>query len=141
VASSNEYWSVAYLLWLDAGQTIDEASLQEMLYTYYEGLVVNGGGPVAHQIPADKKVPTKVQLKKIKPEQDDLETYAGTIDMLDYMGMKPMRLNCLVHVKACDGGSDDHRHIPVFFEISPKPFTDILWSDLKRMKQHFSCTD
>jgi hypothetical protein len=135
VAGSPEYWCASYLLWLDAGQKIDAAVLQENIRSYYEGLVVNGGGPVKHQIPADKMVPTTVAVREIKAESDDVHTYAGTLDMLDYMAMKPMRLNILAHIKDCG----DPGHTPVFLEISPKPYDDEIWYQLKQSKKQFSC--
>ena len=132
VAGSNEYFSVSFLLWLDGGQTINESVLEEMYRRYFDGLISNNTAKNAR----DKIIPTKVQIKKIKPESDDLETYAGTIDILDYMALKPLRQNVLVHVKSCE----DKSHVPVFFEISPKPYDDILWTKLKSLKQQFSCT-
>jgi len=137
VAGSNEYWSVAYLFWLDKNQTINADVLKEMLTTYFDGLVIIGGGSVPHNIPKDKLIPTKVSIQKIKPEADDFETYSGTINMLDYMAMKPMILNFMMHVKSCD----DKNHFPVFAEISPKPFSDALWNDLEKMKKEFKCSE
>lgn len=135
MAGSEEYWSLAYLFWLDAGQKIDAAVLQENIKSYYEGLIVTGGGPVRHNIPADKLLPTRVSIQKVKAEPDDGETYSGTVDMLDYMAMKPIRLNFMAHVKTCT----DVKHFPVFLELSPKPFEDGIWVDLKRMKRNFKC--
>jgi hypothetical protein len=57
------------------------------------------------------------------------------VDMLDYMAMKPIRLNFMAHVKSCS----DTKHFPVFLELSPKPFEDGLWYELKRMKKGFKC--
>jgi hypothetical protein len=133
VAGSNDYFSVSFLLWLDGGQIIDEPTLQEMFRRYFDGLIKTGIAQNAR----DKIVPTKVQIKKIKPEPDDLETYAGTIEMIDYMAVKPLRQNVLVHIKICA----DRTHIPVFFEMSPRPYDDVLWTDLKRRKQQFSLAD
>ncbi len=73
-------------------------------------------------------------MQKIKPEADDIETYSATINMLDFQAMKPITLNYLAHVKSCN----DKNYFPVFAEISPKPYSDALWNDLKKMKQHFS---
>lgn len=137
VAGSEDYWSVAYLFWLDAGQTINEKVLQENIKTYYDGLVITGGGPVPHNIPKDKMVETKVQITKTTAEADDLDTYTGTVHMLDYMAMKPITLNFKVHTKTCN----NKRHFPVFLELSPKPFDDVIWHDLKRMKKDFKCDD
>lgn len=133
VAGSNEYFSVSFLLWLDGGQAINESVLQETFRRYFDGLIKTSISKNAQ----DKKVPTKVQIRKIKPEPDDLDTYAGTIDIIDYMATKPLRQNVLVHIKTCA----DRSHIPVFFEISPKTYDDVLWTDLKRLKQQFSCPD
>ncbi len=130
VGSSNEYFSVSFLLWLDAGQTINESVLEEMFRRYFNGLISNNVPKNAR----DKIIPTKVQIRKIKQEPDDLVTYAGTIDILDYMALKPLRQNVLVHIKSCD----DKSHVLVFFEISPKPFDDPLWTKLKTLKQQFS---
>lgn len=132
---SEEYWSGAYMYWLKAGQKIDEAVLEQNFQAYYDGLVVTGGGPVKHQIPADKMVTTKVQVKLTKTEPDDIRTYAGTIDMLDYMAMEPIKLNILVHIKDCG----DPGHIPLFMEFSPKPYDDEIWYKLKQPKKQFSC--
>jgi hypothetical protein len=135
VAGSEEYWSLSYLFWLEAGQKIDAGVLQENIKIYYDGLVLTGGGPAPHVIPKDKMVPTKVFIQKMKAEPDDAETYSGTVDMLDYMAMKPIRLNFMAHVKGCS----DKTHFPVFLELSPKPFTDEIWGGLKRMKKGFKC--
>jgi hypothetical protein len=134
VAGSPEYWSVALLWWLKAGQKIDAAALQENMRAYYDGLVVTGGGPVKHQIPADKMVTTKVEIRAIKTEPGDVNTYAGTVDMLDYMAMKPMRLNFFAHIRDCG----DPGHIPVFLELSPKPYDDAIWDQLKELKKRFT---
>src|SRR6185437_10707069 len=97
IAGSNEYFSVSFLLWLDGGQALDESVLQEMFRQYFDGLIQTNTPPNAR----DKLVPAKVQLKKRKPEPDDVETYEGTIDMIDYMTTKPLEQHVLVHIKSC----------------------------------------
>ncbi|HEV2479746.1 MAG TPA: hypothetical protein VGS79_08770 [Puia sp.] len=134
-AGAPDYWSAAALYWLNAGQKIDESVLQQNIQAYYEGLVVTGAGPVKHHIPADKMVPTKVEMKVVKTEAGDVTTYAGTIDMLDYMAMKPMRLNLMVHVLICDNPN----HVPVLLQFSPKPYDDEVWISLKQVKEQFRC--
>lgn len=137
VAGSEEYWSLAYMFWLDKGQKIDADVLRENVKSYYEGLIVNGGGGGPRNIPKDKLLPTQVSIQKVKTEPDDAETYSGTVDMLDYMAMKPIRLNIMAHVKGCS----DARHFPVFWELSPKGFEDGIWQDLKKLKRDFRCTE
>lgn len=135
VAGSEEYWSLAYMFWLDKGQKIDADVLRENIKSYYDGLIVNGGGGGPRNIPKDKLFPTAVHIQRVRPEPDDADTYSGTVDMLDYMAMKPIRLNFMAHVKTCS----DAGHFPVFLELSPKPFEDGLWYELKRMKRNFKC--
>ena len=131
-AKSDEYWSFAYLLWLDGGQTVDIPVLQDNLKLYYEGLV--GNAVARDHIAADKLVPVRVMLKKMDAEGEDAETYTGTIEMLDYMAQKPMTLNCVAHVKRSCAG-----HIPVFFELSPKGFDHPVWAGLRLMNDQFRC--
>ena len=130
VAGSPEYWSVALLWWLKGGQKIDAAALQENMRAYYGGLVVSNVDPVKQ----DKMVPTKVEIRAIKTEAGDVSTYAGTVDMLDFMGMKPIRLNFLAHIRDCG----DPGHIPVFLELSPKPYDDPIWDQVKQVKKRFT---
>lgn len=134
-AGAPDYWTAAALYWLKAGQNIDQTALQQHIQAYYEGLVVTGAGPVKHHIPADKLVPTKVELKAVKTEAGDVTTYAGTIDMLDYMAMKPMRLNLMVHVISCDNPT----HIPILLQFSPKPYGDDIWYQLRQIRGQFRC--
>jgi hypothetical protein len=134
-ADAPDYWSFAPLFWVKAGGKIDETVLRENIQAYYEGLVVVGGGSVKHNIPADKMVPTKVEMKAIKAEPDDVSTYMGTIDMLDYMAMKPMRLNIMVHVIRCDNPN----YVPVLLLLSPKPYDDGIWNELRQAKKQFRC--
>jgi hypothetical protein len=134
VAGSNEYWSVAYLFWLDASQKIDADIVRSTLTTYYDDLV---GGAIIRRnlsLPPGTIKPVQVTIKKISAEPDDRETYTGTIAMFDYMGKKPMTLNYFVHVKPCIAGG----HTALFLEISPKPFDHPIWGKLKEPKQKFS---
>lgn len=134
-ADASDYWSFAPLFWIKAGPKIDEAVLRDNIQAYYEGLVVVGGGSVKHTIPADKMVPTKVVMKAIKAERGDVNTYAGTIDMLDYVAMKPMRLNIMVHVISCDNPG----YVPILLQLSPKPYDDEVWQELRQIRQQFRC--
>lgn len=136
-AGRPDYWSVAYLFWLDSGQMINESILKDNIRSYYDGLVITGGGPVPHNIPKDKMVETKVDIQKIKAEPGDQQTYTGTVYMLDYMQMKPITLNYRVHVKSCS----DKQHFPVFLELSPQPFNNEIWYDLEKMQKNFSCEE
>jgi len=135
VAGAYDYWSLAYLFWLEAGQEVDASVLREMIRTYYDGLIVNGGGGGPRNIPKEKIFPTKVSIQKVKTEEDDADTWMGTVDMLDYKLLAPMKLYFTAHRKGCA----DKKHFPVFLELSPRSFEDPIWRVLKQPKENFVC--
>jgi hypothetical protein len=135
VAGSDEYWSVAYLFWLDASQKIDADVVKATLTTYYDDLVAGAIVRRNLTIPPGTIKPVQVTIKKISAEPDDRETYTGTIAMYDYLGKKQMTLNYFVHVKPCTARG----HTALFLEISPKPLDHPVWGKLKEPKREFSC--
>ena len=131
--NSEEYWSYAFLWWLEINTKVSAAALQENLKAYYSGLVARNIS--RRNIPADKLVTTVANIKKIKTDTRDLETYSGTINMLDYMTQSPMILNVFIHVKSCPV----QNHTALFFEISPKPFSHLIWQKLNQLWTDFDC--
>ena len=132
-STSAHYWSYAYLWWLSGNPVIDETSLQTNLRALYTGLV--GRNIASRQIPLNKQVPTNVNVKKIKTDSGDVQTFQAQTHMLDYMRQKPIVLNLLIHVKDC---SKENR-TAVFVEVSPQPLTHSIWKDLKQLDRTFRC--
>lgn len=130
---SHEYWSYAFLWYLEGKPEIDPKITEKNLAAYYAGLV--GRNIEQRKIPAEKLVPLKATIKKTTTVEGDLQTFSGTVHMLDYMEQKPMTLNCIVHVKACP----DKDHTFVFYEISPQPLTGTVWKDLHQLWTTFAC--
>lgn len=130
---SEDYWSYTYLWWLEGEQKIDATVLQKNLKAYYEGLV--GRNIISRNIPTGKIVPTNVIVKNQKAGENSSGLYNGTIDMLDYMTQKPMRLHFLAQVQNCES----HNHTAVFIEISPKPYSHPIWKEMNRIKVSFNC--
>jgi hypothetical protein len=133
-STSNEYWSYAFLWYLDGKPVINERDIEKNLAMYYDGLIGQNVEP--RKIPPALVKPTKVTVKKIATQKGDQSTYSGTIDMLDYMQQKPVTLNCIVHQKLCDGQNKTF----VFHEISPKPLTDPVWTALNKLWTDFDCS-
>jgi hypothetical protein len=131
---SEEYWSYAFLWYLDEMPTTNETTIQNNLNAYYTGLI--GRNIEKRKIPAEKLFPVKTSVKEVKSESGDLKTFRGTINMLDYMEQKPITLNCIVHIKSCAGQGKGF----IFYEISPKPSTDKIWSGLALVWKSFECT-
>jgi hypothetical protein len=132
---SPQYWSYAYLWWLEDDPKIDVATLEKHLTAYYEGLV--GSNITERNIPAGKVIPTRVQLKSTRADPDDAATYGGTVIMLDYMAQRPMTLNCRVGVRRCKVPG----RTAVFIELSPQPPGHVVWRDLRGLKKGFTCSE
>lgn len=130
-AQTNEYWSYAFLWYLEGAPKTNAKIIKTNLNAYYSGLVETMQG----DIPADQLVPVKTKIKKIKTAKGDLKTYQGTVYMLDYMAKKPITLNCIVHLKSCAGQDNTF----IFYEISPKPYSDKVWQSLHQLWTEFSC--
>ncbi|MEO6547003.1 MAG: hypothetical protein ABIN94_03360 [Ferruginibacter sp.] len=132
-AETNEYWSYAFLWYLDGTIETHAKTVENNLKAYYTGLVGRNIEP--RKIPASKLVPVKTKFKEVKTNPGDLKTFNGTIYMLDYMEQKPITLNCIVHVKSCTGQNKTF----IFNEISPKLYSDNVWQSLNKLWIDFRC--
>lgn len=132
-ANSEEYWSYAFLWYLDGKPEMTAKIVAANLKTYYTGLIGRNIEP--RKIPADKIFPVKTEISAAKTTPGDVKTFSGTVYMLDYMEQKPMTLNCVVHIKSCAGKNNSF----VFTEISPKPYSDSVWVSLNQLWTNFNC--
>ncbi len=130
---TDEYWTYAFLWWLDGSPTMDANIIAANLKAYYTGLIeTNRQG---YKVPVEKITPVQTAFKKTKTASGDLKTFTGTIDMLDYMQQQPITLNCIVHLKKC---LEENKTI-VFYELSPKPFIHGIWKSLNQLWLDFKC--
>jgi hypothetical protein len=89
--------------------------MKENLEAYYTGLV--GRNIERRKIPKEKLFPVEASFAEAKTEVGDMNTFKGTVRMLDYMQEQPILLNCVIHVKEC--AEKDHTF--VFYQVSPRP--------------------
>ena len=131
---TEEYWTYAFLWYLESKPVTNAGIISENLNAYYTGLFrINTDST---KIPAEKIKSVITELKKITAEGNDLETYSGTIDMMDYMTIQPIRLYCKVRVQNCK----DAGRSMIFYELSPQPFTHLNWKKLDNLWSGFKCT-
>lgn len=133
--NSEEYWSYCYLWWLEQRPITSVENVTLNLKKYYEGLV--GRNIISRKIPAAKVIPVDVAVKKIKPHTGDLETYSGTVSMLDYMTEQPIVLNITVHVSACT----EEKRTAIFVMVSPKKSGTGAWIEFDKTWNSFQCTN
>jgi hypothetical protein len=130
---TDEFWTYAFLWYLEGNPPIDTTIIQNNLKAYYTGLI--GSNITKRKIPLNKVIPTETIIKKTITTTGDLETFKGTILMLDYMEQKPITLNCIIHLKRCEG----QNRTCLFHEISPKPMTNAVWENLDQLWLDFNC--
>ena len=131
---SDEYWSYTFLWWLDGRPEFNATIISANLKAYYTGLMKVNIDAKKYNIPADQLIATTAFQKTITAA-GDLETYTGTVQMLDYMQRKPIVLNCVVHIKECIS----EKKTVVFHELSTHPFTHRTWQDFKMLWEGFKC--
>jgi len=129
--NSEEYWSYAFLWYLEGEVEINSKIIDNNLKAYFTGLIgING-----RNIPVEKLIPVEVSFREIKKDKDDLKTFVGTIQMTDYMQQKPIVLNCKVHLRSCIGESKTF----IFHEFSPQPLSHNIWMGLDKLWFDFKC--
>ena len=132
---SDEYWSYAFLWWLDGSPETNSQIIEDNLKAYYTGLININIDSVRRNSLSEKLKSVKTKFKNIKTHKGDLKTYNGTVEMLDFMQLKTITLNCIVHVRSC---SEENKTI-VFYELSPKPYTHDVWTGLNKLWLDFNC--
>ncbi|SEL88460.1 hypothetical protein [Parapedobacter koreensis] len=129
-----EYWSYAFLWYVEGTHRIQEEDIQKNLAAYFDGLV--GRNIEKRSLPKDLVKETEAQFRKLPAaESGDLETFVGTVNMVDYMGKKPMVLQGTVHIRQCP----DSDHTILFHQFSPQERTAPVWAKLNGLWEAFSC--
>jgi len=126
-----EYWSYAFLWYLDGQQKINANILEINLKEYYTGLIA------VNKRDASLTNSTEVRtvFKQVATQKGDIKTFNGSIYMLDYRSNKPIALYCKVHLRSCDGQDKTF----VFYELSPKDYTEKVWQSLDGLWSGFKC--
>jgi len=132
-AESEEYWTYAFLWYLDSAPETNAKIIAENLRVYYTGLIQ--ANTDSKRISTGEFMPVTSSFEKVPTDKNDTETFAGTIEMTDYMQLKPMLLNCVMHLKFCP---ETDKTI-LFYEISPKPLTHKNWQSLDKLWSDFRC--
>ncbi len=132
-STKTDYWTYAFLWCLDDDPNISDSMIENNLRYYYDGLVRSNSQQF--HISNSMMISTETSFEKIASENGDLQTFKGTVKMLDYMRGKQQVLNSIVHVKFC---SSANKYI-IFHEISPRPLTDSVWSGLNHIWDGFKC--
>ena len=132
-AGNAEYWTYAFLWFVDGEPTVNNTSIKRDLEAYYEGLFKINTDSSKHR--NEKVIPVTVKLNPVKTLPGDLASFTGMIRMMDFLSRQPITLNCKVHVKRC---SETNKTI-LFFELSPKTFENAVWKSIDQLWVDFRC--
>lgn len=131
-AESDEYWSYAFLWYVEGQQVLDSKIIETNLSMYFDGLV--NRNIEKRQLPKELIKKTKARIKKLATsEGEDEATFTGTIQMVDYMGKQPITLQSTVHVRKCPGTD----HTIIFHQFSPQERNAPVWKKLNGLWDSF----
>jgi hypothetical protein len=130
---SHNFWSYAYMWYLDEVPVLNAKIIQNNLQQYYDGLALTNldstQKATAHLFPAFADV------KKVKQADGEAEAYLVSIEMFDFIQKKPLTLYGSIRRKICPGQTKGF----IFFELSPQDFTDKIWLQLDQLWLDFDC--
>ena len=130
---SVEYWSYAFLWYLDSTITLDAETIEKDLSAYYTGLL--HANLDTSRITAERIKPAVVEIKKIKATGNAEQSFEGDVHTLDFLTWQPIILNIRIHRRTC---SDQNKTF-IFHEVSPKSFTDPVWKRLDELWISLRC--
>lgn len=130
--ATSEYWSYAFLWYLEGKQTLTANKIEANLKEYYTGLIAVNKRDVS----LTNTTEVRTVFKLVATQKGDIKTFNGSIYMLDYMSNKPIALYCKVHLRSCEGQDKTF----VFYELSPKDYTEKVWQSLDGLWLGFKCS-
>lgn len=130
-AESAEYWTYAFLWYLEGNHKLTVKKLESNMREYYSGLA----SAMQKENVDPESIKARANIKKGKRQDGDLKTFYGTVDILDYKASKPISLYCKVHLKSCEGQNNTF----MFFELSPQNYNHSVWENLDALWTNFRC--
>lgn len=131
---SQQYWTYAFLWYLDGSPKITKDSLARYLTAYYSGLYyANTQGDSIRLL---DQVAVTAKINTVPASKGMEASFLGDIRMNDYMQRKPITLRVKIHMRNCPNGKT-----ALFFQLSPRPFSDEIWKSLDQIWKDFSCND
>jgi hypothetical protein len=127
-ANSNEYWAYTFLWFVDGSPQVNTSLLNIYLTTYFNGLYHSN-----NKASADSTGFTKTTINTITTVAGDQETYSGKISTLNFLTKKSIEFYATVHVQRYA----DANETAIFFEISPKPYSNPVWTQLDSIVNGF----
>jgi hypothetical protein len=121
-SKSSEYWSYAFLWFVDGQQHYKKDTLESYLTQYFNGLYISN---LKNKTNAPANF-TSVKMKKDKALITDQQTFEGKLTTLNFLTGKPITFYARIHVRNYPASG----HTAVLYEISPKDYDNVVWDKL-----------
>jgi len=132
-----DYFSYAFLMWLEGSVPFDPASLEKDLLKYYKGLC--SAVASSRKLELDlSKIAVKVdrQDKKGRLGGEEADLSHARIDWYDpFTTGKPLTLHVEIWTRSADGG----KRSCLLAIASPKEKTAPIWESLRKIQAGFTC--
>jgi len=130
-AKSDGYWTYASLWTMNGSHKTNEETIEKNLISYFTAKQSKSTEKGKNS--TKKNSPVKAWVTELNNEKGDLKTYFGTIAMHGFKEQAPISLHCFIHVRSCPGQNKTF----IFYEFSPKPLNDIIWTGLDQLWSDF----
>lgn len=130
---SGEYWSYAFLWYLDDNIQLDAKTIEKNLSAYYTGLLYANLDTTKTK--SVQITPAKLAVTKISTEKDATASFEATVNTLDFLTWQPILLHLRIHVRFCR----EENKTMIFHEVSPKLYTEVVWTRLHELWRSLRC--
>ena len=132
-----DYWSYAFVWWLDGHPALDAPELNSSLKRYFAGLCTSVGKDKGYAIdPAKFSASLHAAADKRRKLGHAVKSFAGTVESYDaFVTGKPITLNVEVWVWDCDPSGKR----AVIVLASPQPPSAPIWTALHERRDEFVC--
>lgn len=134
-AGSEDFWSYAFVFWLEGDVPFTAERLNSTLKTYLEGL--SRAVEEKNEKFDPKAATVTASLLEMKAAKDGPQRFEGKVNAYDpFTTHKPMTLNLRVNVFRCPAQG----RTVAFFQASPQPVSHKVWGTLDRIREGFRCS-
>jgi hypothetical protein len=132
---SEDFWTYAFVFWLEGEVPWTAERLNSTLKTYLEGL--SRAVEEKNKKFDPKSATVTAHLQEMKAAQDGQQHFEGKVEAYDpFKTHQRQTLNMRGEVFRCPAPGKT----VVFFQVSPQPMTHKVWERLKQIREGFRCS-
>ena len=136
-AEAADYFSYAFMMWLDGTVSFEPQALEKDLTKYYKGLCASVAASRKLELDLTRiSVKVERQEKKGRLGGEEADVCHARIDWYDpFVTGKPLTLHLELWSRRADGG----KRSCLFAIASPKEKSAAIWTALRKIQEDFTC--